>query len=120
MSLSRRAFFKRIASRRTLRSLGNLFFQGLGEIGDLADRSVGSVEDAGRALRNVRRKGSLKLTPDGLLARSDGPGGADSAGPAPRSKRGSGTGGENRQACNKASGMQDSTPSDSDGVRVAL
>ena len=119
MSLSRRAFFKSIASKQTLRSLGNLFFQGLGEIGDLADRSVGSVEDAGRSLRNVRRKGSPKLTRDAPLARSDGPGGADSAGPVP-DKRGTGTGGENRQACNKAAGMQDSTPSDSDGARGAL
>lgn len=81
MGLSRRDLFRRIGSRRTLRSLGDLVLRGLD--GALISRkSPGySFEESIWVLRNARRKRSPRLDSNARLTRSDHPGKEDSEAP---------------------------------------
>ena len=60
MDLSRREFFRRLGSRQTGRKLAGFVSQGLGSLLGFVQAPGGSVEEAGRALRNMRRKRSQR------------------------------------------------------------
>ena len=69
--LSRRELFKQLGNRQTVRKLGSFVSQGLGSLLGFAQAPGGSVEEAGRELRIIRRKRS-QLPRQSVRATYDG------------------------------------------------
>lgn len=59
--LSRRELFRQLCSKQTARKLASFVSHGLGNLGGFGRDSAGSVEEAGRALRTMRRKRSQRF-----------------------------------------------------------